>query len=121
MPDSFIMNAFCTLDCITHASVKDPVYNEMLYKMSDRIVEKFVTAARKINAKSITQGILSFGEDFIMAVHKLDANIWYYSILKNQDNLDTLDSIVCDFSYDAVRILSGVVKRSIEEVVEEVN
>lgn len=120
LDDNFVMNAFCSSGCDTHVSIKDPDYSELLYKMGDTIVEKFIAGSRKINAKGIAQGILTLSEEFVMAIHKLDQEIWYYSILKSDDNLDALDSIVCDFSYDALSILSDFKKKSVEDFMKEV-
>lgn len=104
--DSFVMNAFCTTDCITHASIKDSDYNETLYKISDKIVAIFLKGIGKINAKNENQEILKLSKQFVMVLYKLEKDIWYYAILKDDKALQELNSIVDDFSFDAIQILT---------------
>lgn len=116
--DGFVMNAFCTTQCMTHASVKDPEFSEILYKMSDKIVGTFINGLQEINANHAKYNVLNLNDQFDMVLFKLDRDIWYYTILKESKKIEELTSIVNDFSLDAVNILSADKKKVYAEIVD---
>lgn len=117
--DNFVMNAFCSTDCKTHASVKDPEFNETLYKISDRLVETFIEGTQLLKSQNKNRNVVRVNDQFIMALYQLDKNVWYYAILKNDEMVEKLSSYVDGFSNDAIQILNDN-QNSAKELAEDI-
>lgn len=119
LTQDFVMNAFCNHRCEMFVSIKHPDMQEKIYKLGDIIINTFLRNSTRMKRSFLNQDVVRLDLEYHMAIYRLDNNFWYFTILRNDQKVNTLNEIVSEFSYHTIRVLYGS-KSSVEQLLEEV-
>jgi len=119
LPQDFVMNAFCNHKCEMFVSIKHPDLQEKVYKLGDIIINTFLRNSTRMKRSFLNQDVIRLDLEYYMAIYRLDNNFWYFTILKSDKKISTLNEVVNEFSYHTIRVLYGS-KTGYEQVLEEV-
>ncbi|KAA3616971.1 MAG: response regulator [Calditrichaeota bacterium] len=106
--NSFIMNAFCDRSFDFYAQLKNPKYNEVLYRIGDSILEKYRLGMAALNNGAGTSFQAELPNLAVMKLHKINDEIWYLTILSNQSDIPSeFEELVNTFSDSIPLILNS--------------
>jgi len=104
--EGFMMNAFCNSNFKILAQLKNPRYNECLYRIGDFILEGFKNGIGELRDGYENYFICDLPDSNFMGLHQIDEDILYFTILNNKTNFnEDVHELVNSFSNSIPSIL----------------
>jgi hypothetical protein len=97
--DRFVMNAFCNSQFRFLSQLKNPKFNESLYRIGDSILDGFEQGKIALQDEYANFYTCKLPCSHLMSLHKMNEDIWYFTILDNDKHQsDDLIDLVSSFS-----------------------
>ncbi len=105
--DGFVMNAFCNSQLKILSQLKNPTFDENLYRIGDSISDSFCQGMKVLKNRSVKYFTCQLPNSNFLTLHQIEREIWYFTIMNKQSSLseDVLE-VVGSFSNSISSILN---------------